>query len=470
MTTEPSTSDSVTAEPSTTVAGPESYPVAEADWEPCGDGLQCATVEVPLDHDNPTGPVIDLALIRVPAPAEAVGSIFVNLGGPGGSAVNSVRSGFRLDRATMAQYHLVGFDPRGIGASSPLTCTVDLTTARRPDFSPDSPTEQADLDAEALRVARQCGASDRALLPHIGTDSVIRDLDLLRQAVGDEQLHYIGLSYGTVIGLRYAERYPSLVGHLVLDGVVDPSFSLGDLLRQQAIEFERAFRTVDAACGTSLVCPEGGIAAAFDRIVVELDAAELEAERTDTTATDGVGSAEFQIATLISMYSEGLWPRYGAAVADAVNGDFRAVERLHDLYLGGTSFAAYLAVSCVDTPSPDGAEGWDALVADLQRVAPRFGAAIGNEMRSCAYWPAKTTERPRPVTARGSNPILVASTTGDAPTPLANAVTVVETLDSAGLVVTDDEGHTAYGKSECVQLIVSDYFLTGRVPDELHRC
>ncbi len=400
-------------------------------------------------------------MARVPSAGEPLGTIFVNLGGPGGSAINSIRNGFRLDEETMARYHLVGFDPRGIGRSSPLECEINLTAGPRPDFSPDDPAEVSALDEQAKALAEACGESDGLLLPHLSTDSVVADLDLLRQAVGDAELHYIGLSYGTMIGLRYAERFPKLVGHMVLDGVVDPSFSLIDLLRQQALAFEQSFVNLDQACGAVLSCPSAGLAATYDRLARRLD---------ETGPEGGVGSAELEIATLIAMYSENLWQRYASALADADRGDSTELGRLHDLYVGGISFAAYLAVSCIDSPSPIGAEGWDAAAAELSELAPRFGAALANEVRSCAHWPTPAVGTPGPVSAPGSKPILVLSTSGDAATPLANAVKVAEMLASSGLVIVDDAGHTAYGKSQCARAAVAEYFDSGVVPSETLQC
>ncbi len=457
------------AQPQTDSAEPATDPgdgalvVEPVVWGDCGDGLQCATVAVPLDHDRPAGETIDIALVRVPAggPDEASGSIFVNPGGPGGSGIAYVRTGFRLDDDTMADYHLVGFDPRGVGASAPLACDIDLTAGPRLDLSPDSGAEWAALDRQARTLAERCDRLDGSRLAQLGTESVIRDLELLRQAVGDPELHYMGLSYGTLIGLRYAERYPRFVGHMVLDGVVDPSSGLADLLRQQADEFERSLQAMDEACGTTANCPVGGIVAGFDRVTERL-------ERSGPV--DDVGPTELVVATLVSMYSEGLWSVYGEALLDADGGDLAAIERLHDAYVGSTSHTAYLAVLCIDGQPPSGAEGWDRLVDELAARSPRFGAALANEVRSCAYWPARSAIAPEPVSAAGSEPILVLSTTGDAPTPLVNAATVAAGLASAGLVVVEDEGHTAYGRSFCVQRIVRDYFAIGTVPDTVHRC
>ncbi len=458
----PSTPPSVAAEAARDeVAGvAESFPVDDAVWVACSGLLECATVEVPLDHDQPDGPLIELAMVRIPASEPARGSILFNPGGPGGSGVNSIRNGFRLDEKTMADHHLVGFDPRGIGASTALRCTIDLTDGPRPDLSPDDAQETEQLDQQARDLAERCGRLDAELLPHLGTDSVIRDLDLLRQALGDQRLHFFGSSYGTLIGLRYAQRYPTLVGRLVLDGVVDPSFTLTDLLRQQAAEFERAFEVLDGACATTLSCPRGGVAAAYDRIHRDLE----------PLLEGTVGTTELEIATLIAMYSERLWPRYAAALTAAEQGDLSRIELLHDLYVGGINFATYLAVSCIDSRSPVGSAGWDTFATELSTIAPRFGRALANELRSCAFWPVAPTGTPEPVAGPDETSVLVLSTTGDAATPLVNAATVAATLSSAALVTVNDTGHTAYGTNFCVEQIVAHYFDTGEIPDEIHRC
>ena len=436
--------------------------VAPVEWGSCDEPFQCATVPVPLDHTTPSGKTIDLSLIRVEATGDdVIGSLFINLGGPGGSTVASMRNGFRLDDETMARFHLVGFDPRGIGESAPLTCRINLTDAPRADFSPDTDEERAALDAAAQELAAACGESDGELLPHVGTEAVVNDLELLRRAVGDDELHYLGLSYGTVLGLRYVEQHPFRVGRMVLDGVVDPAFSLTNLLGQQAVEFERAFTVMAGGCDIALPCPDDGVLAAYDRVAARLE---------DSGPQGGVGVAELEVATLVAMYSERLWPRYGEALVAADGGDYAKIERMHDLYVGGTSFAAYAAVSCIDSRTPNGSGQWDAFAADLAALAPRFGAALANELRTCAYWPVQPTSDPKPVVAATENPVLILSTTGDAPTPLANAITVSETLPNAGLVIAEDEGHTALGKNFCVEQIVADYLSNGTVQQEPHRC
>jgi pimeloyl-ACP methyl ester carboxylesterase len=450
---------STPASPAPAAIAPEL--AAAVEWRPCDAGYQCATVTVPLDHDQPAGPTIDLALIRLEATGERRGSIFVNPGGPGASGVGYVKQGFRLDADTMAAYDLVGFDPRGVGDSSQVGCDLDRSRGPLPDFSPDTPEERRQLDASAEQLARSCAEQDAELLAHLDTGSVARDLDLLRQAVGDDRLHYLGFSFGTLIGLLYADLHPDRVGHMALDGVVDPTASVADLLDQQARAFELAFSRLDDACSDGLTCPPGGIAATYDRLMAELESRGPAGE---------VGPAELEIATLVALYDDGLWPTYAEALGAAAAGDLGQIELLSDAYNTSIGFTSYAAVVCSDSPRPDGPEGWDRLAADLAASAPRFGAALANELRACAYWPVAAGPARDPVQAAGSAPILVIGTTNDPATPLVNAEVVADHLDQASLVILGADRHTAYSASTCIQRIVRDYFVDDELPPSTVSC
>jgi pimeloyl-ACP methyl ester carboxylesterase len=417
-------------------------------------------VAVPLDHDQPDGPTIDLALARRPATGERRGSIFVNPGGPGASGVEFVQS-FSLDTETSAAYDLVGFDPRGVGASTAIGCDNERDVGPLPDFSPDDEAERRALDDDAMSFARDCQASDQTLLPHVTTDQVARDLDLLRQAVGDGELHYLGFSFGTLIGLVYAETFPDRVGHLVLDGVVDPTHDLVDLLTQQALAFEEAFAVLDAACDRRLSCPPGGAAAAHDELLARL-------ERDGPVGE--VGTAELEVAGLLALYEDDLWPTYVAGLGEALAGSYGTIEVLSDALTTAVRFGPYAAVECVDGPRPVGAEAWDQFVADVTAVAPRFGPAVANELRTCAYWPVVPGPARGPITAPGAAPVLVIGNTNDPATPLANAEAVAAQLDQAALVVAELDGHTAYSASPCVQALVRAYLLDDVLPAEGTRC
>jgi pimeloyl-ACP methyl ester carboxylesterase len=424
--------------------------------------VECADLEVPLDHDHPDGWRITLGLARVPATdgASRLGSVLINPGGPGASGVELVLGGFRLDARTMAHYDLVGFDPRGVGRSEALRCEPDLVSQPLPDPSPDTPAEVDQLDRQARAIAERCAETDGDRLAFLGSDSVARDLDLLREALGDDRLNYYGLSYGTLLGLRYLERFPERAGRIVLDGVVDPEADLAVLLRQQAVAVERVFGEEAAACAQRSDCPPGGLLAAFDEALRLVEDAPV----------DGAGPAEVATAGFLSTYDPGFWQPLARALGDAVaDGDLTMLDRLSDLYHGSAAFAPYAAVTCSDTPVPRGPAAWDALVDELTRASPRFGPALGNELRTCAYWPVSTDRPPRAVRAAGSGPVLVIGTTGDAATPLDNAVRVSRQLANGHLLVHDGAGHTAVG-DPCVDEVVGRFLVDGELPAADERC
>lgn len=436
-------------------------PVAPADWQPCGS-LTCASVAVPLDHGDPDGPTISIALVRRPATGTRLGSVFVNPGGPGASGVDFVANGFRLDPETARSYDLIGFDPRGVGASTPVACTLDRSAGPLPDWSPDGEAEVAAMDGEAERFAVSCGQADTTgLLAHLRTDDIARDLDRLRAAVGDDQLHYIGFSFGTLIGLVYAQSFPHQVGHMVLDGVVDPEQDLPSLLTAQATAFERAFAVLDDACGARITCPPGGVAAAHDELMARI-------ERSGPVGE--VGPTELDSAALITLYDEALWPVYTSALTDALAGDLGAIENLSDTFTRVVPFGAYAGVECTDSPRPATRSAWAAFTAATTAAAPRFGPAVANELLTCAWWPVPAGPARGPVTASGARPILVVGNTNDPATPLANAQTVAGHLEAASLVVADIDGHTAYSASPCVRGLVARYLLADELPPDGTRC
>jgi len=449
------------ADGSTAAREPSEFVFEELVWQECGQPFTCADLSVPLDHSEPDGELITLALVRVSATANKVGTIFVNPGGPGASGVDFVRNGFRFDGRTMANYDLVGFDPRGVGASTTLGCEINMAELVLPDASPDDEDERAALDRLARSFADSC-RGDR-LLPHLRTEAVAADLDVLRRAVGDDQLNFYGLSYGTLIGLIYADSFPETVGRLAIDGVVDPTLTLEDLLAQQAAGFDDLFHRLAEQCGDVAPCPEGGALAAYDRLAASLE---------ESGPTSNVGTAELEIATILSLYSESFWPIWAQAMIKAETAsNFDGIRSLSDTYHQGASFPVYAGVECIDTPALRTPESWDQLADRLTQISPRFGAPIANELRTCAHWAIPSDSPREPVAAPGANPILVIGTTNDAATPYLNAENVAASLERAHLVQAEGDHHTAYRANQCVQEIVSDFFFDGSLPDiELSRC
>jgi pimeloyl-ACP methyl ester carboxylesterase len=426
-------------------------------WEGCGGRNECATLVVPLDWADPTGPTIELALIRIPAgdPEARIGALATNPGGPGASGIDFVRGGGPFAGSILAdRFDVVSWDPRGVGGSAPLRCddTVEDRFLRL-DSDPDDPAEQAALDQAAAAYAASCGAEDAALLAHVGTDDAAFDLEAIRRAMG-LPLAYVGFSYGTFIGLRYAELFPTGARSIVIDGVVDPADGLPDLLRGQTVAFERV-----------LTQALGDAAPVWDDVAAAVERAPI-----PTDDGRGLGPADLATGTVLAGYDESLWPVLREAVLDAADGDGSLMLALADEYRDLGSYAAYQAVSCVDSEHPVGAEAWAAFAAELEGLSPRFGAAVANEMLPCAFWSVPAEPVVGPVRAEGSPPILVLGTTGDPATPVEQAERVAAGLADGHLLVFDGEGHTAYGRDACVDRVVEAYLVDGSLPAPGARC
>ena len=371
--------------------------VGEIDWTEC-EGDECGTLEVPLDYDDPAAGTITLSLSRVPAsePEQRIGALLVNPGGPGGTGTDFARF-FPFPDEIRDRFDVIGFDPRGVGASEGLTCGGDLVDRFfEVDPDPDSADEQAALDQSAQAVAADCGTEDGELLNHIGSVNVVRDMDAIRAALGEEQISYLGFSYGTLLGALYADMFPAGARAIVLDGVFDPAFDLTTWLTEQAAGFERAIADVFAACPDDPACPDIGAAAAYDQIL-----ATIENEPLPAGGANLLGPGDLATAALYVTYVPDSWPNLYAGLSEALAGDGEPLFQLAEDYRAFGVFTQYAAVSCVDMPHPTGADAYRAFAAQLEGTAPRFGAAVANELLPCAFWPVDEVGTPGPVDRAG---------------------------------------------------------------------
>ena len=420
---------------------------------------------MPLDYADPAGSTIELSLNELPArhPEERIGSLLVNPGGPGGSGLEFVAGGINLPTAMLDRFDIVGFDPRGVGASTGLPCGDDTVPAfRRVDSSPDNADEQSALDAAAKDVADDCATNAGQLLPHLGTDDVVRDMDTIRQALGEDQLNYLGISYGTLLGLRYATLFPQQARAIAIDGVVDPDQDFRAFLRQQTIAFDKQISTIFDMCPASKSgCPSGGAAAAYDEV-----ARRAEADPIPGSGGESLGPSELATAALIPTYEPSAVPLFFDALTNALDGDSSTMLRLSSAYEGSVKYTLYAAVECVDSPHPVGSDEYRVFAEELEGLSPRFGGAIANELLPCAYWSAPVHNIVGPVTAPGAPPMLVIGNTGDAATPYEQAVRVAMTLQNGRLLTFDSPGHAAYGQSTCVERAETAYFIDLTLPSE----
>ncbi|UZN03968.1 alpha/beta hydrolase [Cellulomonas sp. S1-8] len=452
------------------------------EWTTCGDE-QCADATVPLAWDDPDGETITVALRRAPASSGSpVGSLLVNPGGPGRSAVDNV-SFFRqiVSREVLAAYDLVAFDPRGVQHSSPVTCVdppeLDALTAWVPDFTTDEGI--ADAIARNGEFGQACLDRTGPLLGHVDTASAARDMDVLRAALGDEALTYLGYSYGSELGATYAALFPERVGRLVLDGALDPTLDSGEVAAGQAAGFEGALRAYVTDCQAGPSCPLEGdvdeglaqIGEMFDRIRANPLPTGSDREVTVALAFSGVAAP---------LYTQSSWPLLTQALTGAIErGDGSVLLQLSDGYYGrqadGTYSSnqneAFSSILCLDErPSAD-PEQMRADAADVQEVAPTVGEFFSYGGAACAAWPVPSVGGLPSYEAQGAAPILVVGTTNDPATPYAWAERLADLLSSAVLLTFEGEGHTAYGRSnQCIKGAVDTYLLTGTPPAEGTRC
>ena len=447
------------------------YTSQQLDWSKCGE-LQCATTTVPLDYQDPDRQAITLALARKPATkSPRLGSLFINPGGPGGSGVRYVEY---FDSTGLEQYDIVGWDPRGVGASTPVSCfnKVTLENYLSRDSSPDSPEEDTQLREAEREFGRSCLERSGRLLEHVSTAETVRDLDILRALVGDAKLRYFGSSYGTQIGATYAQLFPTKVARLVLDGAVNIS---DDRSVSQTQGFERALTAFATWCakrecrlGTTKEKVLGSISNLWKR----LDGNPMEGARRPLTQQFAL------IGVLFVLYqNEEGWKVLRQALELAiVREDPRLLLLLADAYherdaktgVFAQSNFGFPAVRCLDKQVTDPEAARREADEDKAKT-PTLGFVSGPDY-VCPMWPVAPAPKGPEITGKGAPPILVIGTTGDPATPYEHAQRMAEQLTSGVLVTYRGEGHLAYGDSTCVQAIVRKYLVKGTVPADGVTC
>ena len=461
----------------------QSAPAPALTWKRChGGGAQCAKLAVPLDDTVVGGPTIDLALVRIPArdPDRRIGSLLVNPGGPGAPGTDfAVDVAPSLPGEIQDRFDIVGFDPRGVGRSAGVDCTDNLDPFYALDWTPDDAAGRQALEAGVRAIVDACVQSDGAVLPYLGTDRVARDLDLMREALGDDKLTYLGFSYGTYIGAQYAAQFPDRVRALVLDGPVDPALDAEAVQVQQAVAFERSLRLFLKDCARNSDCAfhnDGKPGAAYDRLRARIDQAPVAASDAGTGRT--LNATLFDIGVTELLYSgEDAWPYLADALAAAEAGDGSDLVNEADLYTGRSGNGTYddlqegfWAVGCVDGPDVGGVDGLRAIEEAAARAAPRLGRSVVNNSLACAFWPVPS-QPPAALHAPTSAPLLVLGTRDDPATPLRWAKGLTTELGSATLVSVGGSRHTAFAVgNQCVDDIVVRYLVDNVAPKRGERC
>ena len=456
------------------------------EWTDCHEDMQCATATAPLDWAEPSGETIELALVRHSATSsQKLGSLFVNPGGPGASGVNFVADSldYAVSGAVQKNYDVIGFDPRGVGASSAVVCVdsaaqMDEFLFGASDTVRASPEWFAEREAASADFALGCLQRTGDLLAHVDTVSAAHDLDMLRATVGDRQLNYLGYSYGTLLGAIYAENYPGNVGRMVLDGALDPSSTSFDVNLTQSIGFENALRAYLADCLAGSECPFAGT---VDSAMTQIGQLLADLDQSPLTASDGrvLGADSMLTAIIAPLYDKQAWSYLSDVFIAVYDGDadpaYGSVDWYYNRSEDGTysdnSTESFLAINCLDYPVKKDPGQWASDAQVLAQKAPVIGPylAYGDEL--CAQWPFPAVLTPKKVTGHGAGDILVVGTTGDPATPYRWAQHLAAQLEGGHLVTYTGEGHTAYNKSNsCVNDAVEGFLLRGKVPATDPKC
>lgn len=440
---------------------------------------QCAKMKAPRDWDEPEGDTIDIELIRVRTTApedRRIGSLIFNFGGPGGSGVTTLPAFGSSYEALRTRYDLVSFDPRGVGRSAPVWCEDDqqLDAYFQQDASPDDAAERTEFLDSTKEFNGACEKNSGAMLPHVGTTEAARDLELMRQVLGDDKLHYFGISYGTELGGVYAHLFPEKVGRAVFDAVVDPTQNPEQGSLAQAKGFQLALGNFAEDCVSRVEdCPIGDTAEDVEnriaKLLKDLDSKPIKGifprELTQAAATSGI---------LQALYSKDLWPYLTEGLEQAYDGDGSTLMLLSDALNGrsengeyNNSTAANVSINCADDKPRYTPAFVEDRLPEFRAASELFGDSLAWSLLSCTDWPVAGAADHPDVSAPGAAPILVVGNTGDPATPYEGARKMAQALgDGVGVEMTyRGEGHGAYeSDNKCVRDAVNGYLLDGKVP------
>ncbi|MFF2326746.1 MULTISPECIES: alpha/beta hydrolase [unclassified Streptomyces] len=483
-----SSGSSTNASPSapTAPASLTPYYTQQLNWRDCGvEGFQCATMKAPLDYAKPDGGDIKLAVSRAKAagPGKRIGSLLVNPGGPGGSAIGYLQSyaGIGYPAQVRARYDMVAIDPRGVARSEPVECLTgpQMDAYTQVDQTPDDAAEVDKLSNAYKEFANGCERRSGTILPHVSTVETARDMDMLRSLLGDEKLHYVGASYGTFLGATYAELFPARVGRLVLDGAMDPSLPSIEMNRDQTAGFDTAFQSFAADCVKKADCPLGTTSTADAGARLKQLFARLDAKPIPTGASRKLTESLATTGVIAAMYDESTWPQLRDALTAAGKDDGSGLLSLSDSYYEREPNGTYAnlmfantAVNCLDAPPAlADADAAARALPRFEKASPVFGRTFTWSALNCADWPVRPTGTPHRIEAKGADPILVVGTTRDPATPYKWAESLAGQLSSGTLLTYRGDGHTAYGRgSDCIDTAINTYLLEGTPPADGTTC
>ncbi|CAN5753185.1 alpha/beta hydrolase [soil metagenome] len=463
-------------------------------WEPCRfqsgaetrlpSGTECGAIAVPVDYSKPDGDLTNIAMIKFPATGEKIGSLVINPGGPGESGIEAAvgRIG-TLPPDIRQHFDLVGFDPRGVGSSSPaLWCNSDEDNDRLRAEPQEEYTEAgvAHINSETKEFVQRCvDKMGKEFLANVGTASVVKDLDAIRAALGDDKLTYLGYSYGTRIGSAYAEEFPQNVRAMILDGAVDPNADPVEEDIKQAKAFQDAFDDFAADCAKDSSCPLGTDPAKSVDVFLSM-VEPLGTKSAPTKDPRGLSYSDAIVGTIMALYSPSLWTHLSDGLAELKQGRGDTMLALADMYMRRDSKGHYTnatdvraAVTCVDQPPLTDPAKVVEEDRRMREVAPfmSYGSFTGlAPMPTCSFWPVPPTSEPHSISAQDLPPTLVVSTTGDPATPYQAGVELAKEL-KGGLLTYEGTQHTVVFQGEsCVDDYAAQYLLQGTVPPPGAKC
>jgi pimeloyl-ACP methyl ester carboxylesterase len=431
----------------------------------------CATLSVPMDYGDAGGPTIDLALYRVHARTTRIATLIVNPGGPGATGIDYLQDAAEADLFPPG-FDVISFDPRGVSRSHPVECIGEADLDSSYD-TPANPGDRTELDrwlARAEQIAQQCMSTD--LASTIGTTNVARDIDRLRSALGEEQINYLGFSYGARLGWTYATMFPDRVRAMVLDGPEDPMSDVAETILQQVATYEQLLEQFVGFCSTAQParCPTDPRAAITDVL------RRADAEPIPTRPGEPPLSGTYALnAVITSFYDERVWPDFGDALQAALDGDGMPLLALSFYWADRSNPRPYVSIDaqeliyCSDRVERLTTTDFDEIRQRVATLSETFSEWVPGHVPYCYGYPVGDDPTPSPGSVE-TPPLLVVSSTGDVATPLAGAKHLVDALGNARLLIRDGPGHTSYGQSPCIGQYVDAYLSELTLPAPSTTC